>query len=164
MAALGVLMIGAAGTVLAQSPAAPRQRGGAFVMPGQEGAASGATAQPQDEIDAKPALDAALAWLQLTDGGMADKSWREASPLFQHTMRPTEWLQTLRAARAPLGRVVSRKIASATFTRSLPGAPDGEYVVIQYDTVFQNKAQATETVTPARGLDGRWRVAGYLIK
>jgi hypothetical protein len=44
------------------------------------------------------------------------------------------------------------------------GAPDGEYVVIQYDTKFDNKAAAVETVTVARGKDGVWRVAGYYIK
>ena len=30
---------------------------------------------------------------------------------------------------------------------ALPGAPDGEYVVIQFETAFQNKARAVETVT-----------------
>ncbi len=37
-------------------------------------------------------------------------------------------------------------------------------VVIQYDTSFQNKASAIETVTPSLEKDGVWRVSGYFVK
>ena len=47
---------------------------------------------------------------------------------------------------------------------SLPGAPDGEYVVIQFDTSFTNKKVAVETVTPMKDEDGIWRVSGYYVK
>jgi hypothetical protein len=53
---------------------------------------------------------------------------------------------------------------SAKFARSLPGAPDGEYVVIQFTTSFDGKAVATETVTPMKDPDGHWRVSGYYIR
>jgi hypothetical protein len=60
--------------------------------------------------------------------------------------------------------VKARKVKSATFTRTLPGAPDGEYVVIQFESQFENKAAAIETVTPMHDKDGVWRVSGYFIK
>ena len=47
---------------------------------------------------------------------------------------------------------------------SLPGAPDGKYVVIQYDTVFENKSSAVETIIPMADPDGAWRVSGYFIR
>ena len=53
---------------------------------------------------------------------------------------------------------------TATYKTSLPGAPDGEYVVIQFDTSFENKKAAIETVTPMMDQDGTWRVSGYYIK
>jgi hypothetical protein len=37
-------------------------------------------------------------------------------------------------------------------------------VVIQYDTVFKNKAAAVETIAPMLEKDGAWRVSGYFIK
>jgi hypothetical protein len=46
----------------------------------------------------------------------------------------------------------------------LPGAPDGEYVVIQFETSFENKKSAIETVTPMIEINGGWRVSGYFIK
>jgi hypothetical protein len=70
----------------------------------------------------------------------------------------------VKAVRAPLGKLVSRKLKSRQYAESLPGAPDGKYVVIQYDTVFENKKSAVETVTPMQDADGAWRVSGYYIK
>jgi hypothetical protein len=59
---------------------------------------------------------------------------------------------------------VSRTLKSRQYAASLPGAPDGKYVVIQYDSVFENKKGAVETVTPMLDPDGTWRVSGYFIK
>jgi hypothetical protein len=47
---------------------------------------------------------------------------------------------------------------------TMPGAPDGEYVVIQYQTTFEHKNSAVETVTPMLDNDGQWRVSGYYIR
>jgi hypothetical protein len=47
--------------------------------------------------------------------------------------------------------------------RTLPGAPDGEYVVIQYATRFEHKPSIIETVTPMLDKDGSWKVSGYFI-
>jgi hypothetical protein len=46
---------------------------------------------------------------------------------------------------------------------SLPGAPDGSYVVIELSTSFEKKAEAIETVTPMLE-EGVWRVSGYFIR
>jgi hypothetical protein len=46
----------------------------------------------------------------------------------------------------------------------MPGAPDGEYVVVQFDTTFENKQTALESVVMMKQSDGSWRVAGYRIK
>jgi hypothetical protein len=56
------------------------------------------------------------------------------------------------------------QLKSRTYSTTLPGAPDGEYVVIQYQTSFANKKASVETVTPMREKDGRWRVSGYFIR
>ncbi|HLN93758.1 MAG TPA: DUF4019 domain-containing protein [Thermoanaerobaculia bacterium] len=110
------------------------------------------------------ARGAAVAWLALTDSEKYGQSWDEAASLFKAAVPRADWERAVKGARAPLGAVRSRKIRSATFSRTLPGAPDGEYVVIQFDTQFEHKAAAVETVTPMREKDGSWRVSGYFIK
>jgi hypothetical protein len=106
----------------------------------------------------------AEAWLALTDGGRYGESWDAAASMFKAAVSKADWDKALKAVRAPLGALKARKVKSATFTTSLPGVPDGEYVVIQYDSQFENKAAAVETVTPIREKDGSWRVSGYFIK
>jgi len=73
-------------------------------------------------------------------------------------------VQALTGVSPPLGKVVSRKLRSRQYSEKLPGAPDGKYVVIQYETVFEKKASAVETITPMLDPDGVWRVSGYLIR
>jgi hypothetical protein len=110
------------------------------------------------------ALQVARNWLSLVDAGEYDASWEAASAYFKSAINGDSWRSALTGARQPLGKVVSRKLKSRTFATELPGAPDGEYVVIQFDTVFENKRSSTETVTPKKDADGRWRVSGYYIK
>ena len=70
----------------------------------------------------------------------------------------------MRNARTPFGALKSRKVKSTQYTTTLPGAPDGHYVIVQFDTSFEHKAAAIETVTPMKDPDGSWRVSGYFIK
>ena len=65
---------------------------------------------------------------------------------------------------SPLGKVNSRKLASAQNVTELPNAPKGDYVVIQYSTSFANLPSAIETVVPMLDKDGHWRVSGYFVK
>lgn len=112
----------------------------------------------------KQAQAAATDWLALTDAAKYGPSWDEASSLFKAAITKADWEKALKGARGPLGALKARTLKAATFTRTAPGAPDGEYVVIQFDTQFENKAVAVETVTPMREKDGSWRVSGYFIK
>jgi hypothetical protein len=112
----------------------------------------------------KDAQAAAEAWLQLVDSGNYAQSWQEAASMFKTAITERDWEQKLKASRAPLGALVFRKLKSADYTTSLPGVPDGQYVVIRYDSSFANKKSAIETVTPMLDQGGQWRVSGYFIK
>jgi hypothetical protein len=118
-------------------------------------------ANPQAEVEA---VEAAGAWLALVDEGRSSESWNAAAELFRKAVSKDQWGQTLAAVREPLGRVIFRNLMSKTYTTTLPGAPDGEYVVIQYESSFEHKKSAVETVTPMLDKDGRWRVSGYYIR
>jgi hypothetical protein len=107
---------------------------------------------------------AARAWLSLVDQGKYAESWAAAAELFQNAVPKGQWAEQLAGARKPLGKVVRREVRTRAFKPSLPGAPDGQYVVIQFATSFSNKKAAIETVTPMLERDGKWRVSGYYIK
>ena len=120
-----------------------------------------AWAADKDEV---VAAKNAEAWLALVDQQKYGESWDAAAHLFQDTVARDTWKDALGAARGPLGKVVSRRVKSAESRTSLPGAPDGKYVVIQFDTAFERKKSAVETVTPAQEADGSWKVSGYFIQ
>ncbi len=117
-----------------------------------------------NEAAQKAAITVAGAWLSLVDEGNYAESWNQAAGFFKNAVTKEQWQNTVRAVRIPLGKLVARKLKSKQYTKTLPGAPDGEYVVIEYDTTFEKKQSAIETVTPILDKDGKWRVSGYYIK
>jgi hypothetical protein len=110
------------------------------------------------------AQQSAEGWLALVDSGKYADSWQEASSIFKAHVTKDQWQSMLQASRDPFGKMISRKLKSASYTKTLPGAPDGDYVVLQYDTSFEHKQSAVETVTPMLDKDRKWRVSGYFIK
>jgi hypothetical protein len=106
----------------------------------------------------------ARTWLGLIDSGEYAKSWDASAKYFRNSVPQSQWVSPISAVRSPLGSVKSRRLTSAHYERSLPGAPDGEYVIIQFSTSFEHRAEATETLTPMKDPDGQWRVSGYFIR
>jgi len=117
-----------------------------------------------NETAEKRALEASDTWLKLSDRGQYSESWKTAAELFRNAISREQWNASLSAVRKPLGKVIKRSVKSKQYATSLPGAPDGEYVVIQYETSFEKKKFSIETVTPMLEKDGKWRVSGYYIK
>jgi opacity protein-like surface antigen len=131
----------------------------AGIVAAMTAAPAGAADTPEDL-----AQSAAESWLKLTDAGDAGASWDQAARFFKAAVTREQWTQALAGVRPPLGKVVSRKVMSRRYSEKAPGAPDGKYVTIRYETVFANKASAVETVTPMLDADGIWRVSGYFIR
>ncbi|MBE9545595.1 MAG: DUF4019 domain-containing protein [Proteobacteria bacterium] len=126
---------------------------------------SGCSKKPAGNPAAEAAaVSAAQVWLGLTDGGQYGESWEEAAGYFKKAITKEKWEEAMNAARVPLGAMVSRSVSSKQYMTSVPGAPDGEYVMVQFKTSFANKASAVETVTPMLDKDGKWRISGYYIK
>jgi hypothetical protein len=123
-----------------------------------------ARALAADAAAEKAAQQSAQVWLALVDAEKYAQSWGEAAQLFKQAVTQAQWESAARAARGPFGKLQSRKLQSADYRRTLPGAPDGEYIVIVYASSFENKKSAIETVTPMKDKDGVWRVSGYYIK
>jgi len=82
----------------------------------------------------------------------------------RNAVSQSQLAQSFAAARGSFGALASRKLKSARYATSLPGAPDGRYVVLRFEASFENKKTAIETVTPTMDRDGAWRVSGYYVK
>ena len=116
------------------------------------------------ESGTKAAQTSVEAWLALIDNQSYAASWDTAATLFRNAITQEKWQSAVQTARAPFGQMKSRTLKSATATTTLPGAPDGEYVVSTFNTSLEQKSAAVETVTAIREKDGTWHVGGYFIK
>jgi hypothetical protein len=121
--------------------------------------------QEMNEIVRVPeSRQAAEQWLSLVDGGLYAESWKSASDYFQATIPQERWVRAIGSIRAPFGSVLSRKMVRADYSRTMPGAPDEDYMVVQFATSFSGRNDAVEKVTTVFDKEGRWRVSAYAIK
>ena len=109
-------------------------------------------------------IQSAYEWLSLIDDNQYAESWHQAASFFKERVSQQQWEEAIENINKPLGKVINRKVISKLPTKTLPGVPDGDYVVIQFKTSFENKRDAIETITPMLEKDGKWRVSGYFIK
>lgn len=118
-----------------------------------------APAQQKSQI----ASEAATRWLGYVDAGDYAKSWDTASSMLQQQVSKEDWQKQMAALRGPLGAVVSRNEAAASYTTHFEGLPEGEYVVVRDQSTFEHKRSASETIVMTYDRN-KWRVAGYFIK
>jgi len=123
-----------------------------------------ATSAVSDQTKEMVAISAAENFLQLVDSGQYSESWDATSNFFKQQVPKKQWVKQLENIRPSFGPTVKRKLKNQKYTKTLPGAPYGEYVVIQFSTAFEKKKSAIETVTPMLESDGQWRVTGYYIR
>jgi hypothetical protein len=144
----------------------------ALVVPlssGAQPAASSANAtgdssmQPELQDD-QAAIDGGKKWLELIDSGRFGDAWDATAKYLKSSVTRSEWVNGLTDIRKPFGKLVSRTPAKFARAHSIPGAPDGDYVVIQYDSVFATGKNASEQLTLMLEADNSFRVSGYFIR
>ena len=108
--------------------------------------------------------EAAVAWLDLLDSGQYGASWDQAAVPLQRAVPRPAWEERMRAMRAPLGAVLARRFKLASYTETLPELATGQSVVLEYETRFESRVSAVETVTPIKDASGMWKVGAYSIR
>jgi hypothetical protein len=103
-------------------------------------------------------------WLDQIDHGKFDQSWMETAAVLQETITQKEWSADLAARQLKLGRTIMRERKTESYSRTLRGAPTGDYVTLTYLTKFEKTPLVEEMLAVARDALGQWHVAGYDIK
>ncbi len=122
------------------------------------------TSVTADPGEIKAATAGAERWAAQLDQNQYETTWASSAQIFKSAVPQAQWSQVISGVRVPLGKVLERRLQTAELKTSLPGAPDGRYVVIQFQTRFENKKEAIETIVPMLEKDGQWRVSGYFIR
>lgn len=129
---------------------------GALLAPG------GLAAQEPSAADHAVAATA-QAWLELLDRGEYGETWSQAAPIFQGSVTAEQWATAARSAREQVGVVVSRSVSKVAAPAQLPGAPPGEYRVVEFTSAFGGLPRATETVVLRRE-GAEWKVVGTWVR
>jgi hypothetical protein len=113
--------------------------------------------------DEEAAQREALGFLGYLDHGRYADSYAYTGMLIRATNDRDAFALQIKKARAGTGALQSRNLIDASYATSVPGAPEGQYVLLHYQASFANRPDAVETLTLAFA-KGYWRVSGYYIK
>ena len=119
--------------------------------------------QAQPAADTQAAQRQALGFLGYLDQGRYADSYAYTGMLIRNQADRSSFAQQIEKARAGVGAMQQRALTDATYSTTVPGAPQGQYVVLHYHTSFANRPDATETLTLDFAKD-YWRLAGYYIR
>jgi Protein of unknown function (DUF4019) len=154
--------------VLAIEPAVRAQTTPPAAQPPAPPSPQAAPAAPAPEqptlADDRNAIEVGKTWLGLIDAGKADAAWDAASKQLQSVVKRDKFVVEMRRSRKPLGKVVSRTPTKFARAHELPGAPAGDYVIIEYDAEFANGKHLTEQLVWTAVVGDNWRVAGYYYR
>ncbi len=114
--------------------------------------------------DDKEAIQAGMKWLALIDTGKSGFAWDEASKQLKSTVTRKQFIAGIRDARKPLGKLESRTAVKFARSHDLPGAPAGDYAIIEYDAKFADGKRVTEQLVWTLEEQDIWRVAGYYYR
>ncbi len=85
-------------------------------------------------------------YLELLDQNQYEDAWLAMSDFFQALNNQDHWQSRQQVIRAAYGSLGSREFLRITERQSYSHSPDGKYVIVQYKSIFQNKADTYETV------------------
>jgi len=114
-------------------------------------------------IDVKNVRAIAAEWFQKLDSGYYSQGYDETSKYLQSKVAQDQWLNNMVTYRKPLGAAKKRKEVNIFYKTELPDSPAGEYILIQYGTVFLENQAVIETVVLMKE-DGKWKPSGYFMK
>jgi hypothetical protein len=121
-------------------------------------------AQTTSDTPEKQGQTAAEQWLKLLDNGDYGTSWEKTAAFFREKVTKQQWLAAMNQSRVPIGKTVKRTLKSATYLKNIPDMKEGNYVIAQFNTDFEKKKNAVETITLMKESDGSWRVIGFYIQ
>lgn len=125
-------------------------------------AAPSSTLAQSNEQAVEAAKQAVQEWFALLDADKYEATWSEASSYLKSKLNAEQWTARVKQAHSTLDSLRSRSLVAARYTNSIPNAPEGEYVIAQYEATYGAK-DAVETVSLKKDPD-EWRVAGYFVK
>jgi hypothetical protein len=118
---------------------------------------------PKD-IDGAKLEAISSAWLSKLDNGWFQQCYDETSQKLKDGLDKNQWLNNMITYRKPLGTADKRQEINMIYEPEIANVGKGDFVIIQYAAIYQQKLAVIEAVTLIKEEDGSWKVSGYWIK
>ncbi|NBB87390.1 MAG: DUF4019 domain-containing protein [Bacteroidetes bacterium] len=116
--------------------------------------------EAQDPADqTEQAREAADAWLALFDADDIEGTYETAAETFKTQVEMQDWQMQAEQVKQAVGELDGRTYMETTYADELPQAPEGDYMIVQYDTQYAN-LNVTEFVILVLEED-TWRMVGF---
>jgi hypothetical protein len=119
-------------------------------------------------IDTSAAIRAAdssaLHWLKLLDSGQLATCWEQAATSLKQLAAQPIWEQSVHHDRARFGPLGVRQRITALYSTTVPNAPVGKYVFLEYRAQAASGAYVVDWVGEVLDGERGWRVASYVIR
>jgi len=90
-------------------------------------------------------------------------AYQSGSKLLHLTSTENQWISEIGRTREVLGTALQRKLKAVKSISTYPGLPDGEYMLVYFETKMEHKEKAAEVLLVAQ-IDGAWKVCSYHLK
>jgi len=142
----------------AQTPEAPA------TSPATTAPPTAPTAEQPTLRDDRDSIDAGMKWLALIDAGKAGDAWDLSSKQLKSAVTRAKFVDGMRDARKSFGKLEGRTAERFARSHQMPGAPDGDYVIIEYTARFGQGRKLQEQLVWTIEDGDIWRVAGYYYR
>jgi hypothetical protein len=119
----------------------------------------GAETLTSDHLDRQ-----ARGYLEFLDQNNFEEAWEEMSDLFRSLNNKTHWQNQQQVIRSIYGPLSFRQLLRFSYRQSYSLSPDGEYVIVQYKSGYQNRTDTVETVVFDCRNDPECSIREYIIK
>jgi hypothetical protein len=115
------------------------------------------------EFPSSTALAKAESFVVILDNRNYGEAYLQSSDLLKLRTPQKEWIEQQKTAFHLLGDVQKRQLMAVKARDIYPGLPDGNYLIVCFETRTAHKARAIEVVL-LREEETDWRVCNYSIR
>ncbi len=109
------------------------------------------------------AIEAAEDFARSIDNEEFQEAYLNSASLLQLLHSEEDWIRSIRPTRDLLGQTLERSIKAVKMTSEYFGLPDGNYVLVYFETKMENKKKAAEIVLMCEE-NTIWQPCSYSIK
>lgn len=117
-----------------------------------------------ESLSQAEAENQARGFLQLLDQGLQDQAWFAMTPAFQALNDRTRWESRQQVIRTSYGSLTFRQLRRVSYRQTFSLSPDGEYIMVQFQSSYQRKAETVETVVLDCSVGPKCSVQQYILQ